>query len=153
MEIIRDDNKQRIIGYLVMMAKTFTPSLHDQVEIEGYADKLASHAVNLFLTDGLRDWGYAALYVNDTALKRAFISSISVCPELHGLGHAQQLMRHVEQLAQQLDMTAITLEVNRKNPRALHFYQRLGFIPFNEKTDTMIMIKSLSQRSAEALKW
>lgn len=150
MEIIRDNNKQRISDYLMIMADTFTPSLHDQVEIGGYAGKLASHAVNLFLTDGERDWGYAAFYANDSALKRAFISSISVSPELHGLGHAQKLMRHIEQLAQLMAMNAIILEVNSKNTRALHFYQRQGFIPFNEKTDTMMMIKSLSQRSAEA---
>lgn len=59
--------------------------------------------------------------------KVAVIHRLMVHPQYEGRGIAQHLVRYVEELVKKSQYDAIRLDVFCKNPRAINFYNKLGY--------------------------
>ena len=59
--------------------------------------------------------------------KIAVIHRLMVHPQYEGKGIAKRLIRYVEELAKNRQYEAIRLDVFIKNPRAVSFYNKLGY--------------------------
>lgn len=57
-----------------------------------------------------------------------YVSSLAVAPQLRGHGAGRALVARVEAEARRRGTPRLALDVNRDNPRARAFYERLGFV-------------------------
>ncbi len=69
-----------------------------------------------------------------SAEKIAVIHRLMVHPKYEGRGIAQRLVRFVEELAKKREYESIRLDVFVKNPRAVSFYNKLGYEVAGEVT-------------------
>jgi ribosomal-protein-alanine N-acetyltransferase len=65
-------------------------------------------------------------------LDEGHITNIAVDPAYHGHGYGRTLINHVARIAFDKGMESLTLEVRASNKRAIHVYEKMGFI--NEGT-------------------
>ena len=65
--------------------------------------------------------------------------SISFLPEFRGQGLGQQLMTAMLDLLKAKGYPSVSLSVSKDNP-AVGFYQRLGFVPVEEREDDYLML-------------
>ncbi len=68
--------------------------------------------------------GYGIMSV---AAKEAHILNLCIRPELQGRGLSQHLLRHLLEVAQQMETQTVFLEVRPSNLRALRLYTGAGF--------------------------
>lgn len=105
----------------------FVPPLGSRVDIAEYADKIVARA------DRLEAWvndelvGLAAIYCNDLASMRAFITSVSVLDVWQGRGIASKLVAQCIDHARRLGFARIELEVDGRNLAAIRLYEKYGF--------------------------
>ena len=83
------------------------------------------------------DIGVVALVLEPDCVK---VNQLFILPEHQGKGIGQTCMSLIMKEAQQLHLP-IRLQVLKVNPRALVFYQRLGFVHVGE-TETHILLES-----------
>jgi len=81
---------------------------------------------------GLVGYGLVLLH-SGTRLARLY--SIAVSPEQRGRGIAQQLIKDLEDAAEEEDRFFMRLEVAKENFSAVRLYERLGYIVFGEWAD------------------
>ena len=79
----------------------------------------------------MKDYGYYA--------DRTPSLSISFLPEFRGQGLGQQLMTAMLDLLKAKGYPSVSLSVSKDNP-AVGFYQRLGFVPVEEREDDYLML-------------
>lgn len=120
-------DSDRILRFLTRMDQEFQPPLHTRVELAQYAQKLADAAVNYFLVFAEDDIAHAGFYCNDAQSGTAFLSSIAVVPQLQGSTAARELLQRIAETGRARQMTALQLEVEPGNQRAVHFYEKHGF--------------------------
>ena len=70
---------------------------------------------------------YASLSWRFTAQPTAVVHRLMVRPTMEGRGFAQALMKFAEERASILGYRTIRLDAFTENPRALRFYERLGY--------------------------
>jgi ribosomal protein S18 acetylase RimI-like enzyme len=107
----------------------FVRALERRVDLTSYAQKLASRAVTLEAWQGERLVGLVAVYLNDPAGRRGYVSSVSVLPGWAGRGIARSLMERCLKEARRLGYEELSLEVDPQNARATRLYAALGFLP------------------------
>lgn len=61
-------------------------------------------------------------------LDEGHITNIAVEPAFHGHGYGRELMKTVADIAFERGMKSLTLEVRASNERAIHVYEKMGFI-------------------------
>lgn len=117
----------RILRFLTRMDREFQPPLQTRMNLADYAEKLAGAAVNYFLVFGEDDIAHAGFYCNDARSATAFLSSIAVLPGLQGSTAAAELLQRIVETCRARQLTALQLEVDPDNQRAVHFYEKHGF--------------------------
>jgi ribosomal protein S18 acetylase RimI-like enzyme len=105
----------------------FIPQLSKRVDIGEYASKIARSATRFEAWSGDSLVGLVAVYCNDSTLKYAFISSVSVLPGWRGRGIAIYLLRWAIEHVRERGFERVRLEVAPENARARHLYERLRF--------------------------
>jgi ribosomal protein S18 acetylase RimI-like enzyme len=105
----------------------FVPRLSSRVELEVYAGKLAAHAERFEAWVSGRLVGLVAVYCNDTASGRAFVTSVSVLPDHQGGGIASALLRQSLEHARRHGLRSVELEVDARSLAAGRLYRRHGF--------------------------
>lgn len=138
--INEDKSKSRIYSYLVEVDPDFIPPLNSRVDINSYAEKLSSNAINLFASIDGRDVGHAAFYADDRTHNRAFLTSLSVKSETRGKGVSAALMQEIKLRCRRADMTKIALEVDAENAAAIRFYTKAGF-EFSDESDSTMSLE------------
>jgi len=86
--------------------------------------------------------GYAALYNNDLASRKAFITSIGVRPSFRKRRIGSELMQKCIDRAKEKGMRCLRLEVRKDNKTAISFYRRHAFVTEREcspESDFMIL--------------
>ena len=71
--------------------------------------------------------GFVGFYANDSTGKTAFISTIVVDTAYQGFGIGSALVRECIRISAEKGMQKCRLEVDRRNQKAIRFYERLGF--------------------------
>ena len=96
-----------------------------------FLDSLRSHYQSLTVRDGAgRLLGY---FLVMEAVDEAHLLNISVAAEVQGEGLGHLLLHYAVDLARQHRMQMILLEVRVSNLRALHVYQRYGFVEIGRR--------------------
>jgi ribosomal protein S18 acetylase RimI-like enzyme len=113
-------------AHLTRCDADFTPPLSARLDLGNYAAKLAERAARFEAWDGGRLVGLVAAYVTPGA-PNAFISNVSVVPELRGNGVAAALVADCIDRARGSGAATITLEVATADRAAVRFYEKLGF--------------------------
>ncbi len=77
--------------------------------------------------DELCGFIWAALMSTLVDARVGYIKNVYIAPHLRGSGHAQRLMAAVEQWLVDQGADKIMLDASTCNPRALAFYEKLGY--------------------------
>ena len=115
-----------VLAHLTRCDADFTPPLSARLDLGDYAAKLAERAARFEAWDEGRLVGLVAAYVTPGA-PEAFISNVSVVPELRGHGVAAALVAGCIDRARGAGATTIKLEVATADWAAGRFYEKLGF--------------------------
>ena len=114
-----------------LLLDTFTPYLTTlatgQISKDQLSKKFATYGIVLTLSMQESITGFAAFYCNDTTRKQAFLSLLAVLPEYRRNKIGQKLLNAVISHACQAGMDTLTLEVQKNNLSAIHFYLKNNF--------------------------
>jgi ribosomal protein S18 acetylase RimI-like enzyme len=113
-------------AHLTRCDADFTPPLSTRLDLRDYAGKLAERAARFEAWDGEKLVGLVAAYVTPGA-PQAFISNVSVEPELRGHGVAAALVADCIDRARDSGAARLKLEVATADRAAGRFYEKLGF--------------------------
>ena len=113
-------------AHLARCDADFTPPLSARLDLGAYAAKLAERAARFEAWDGDELVGLVAAYVTPGA-PEAFISNVSVVPELRGNGVAAALVADCVDRARESGAATLRLEVATADAAAGRFYEKLGF--------------------------
>ena len=132
-----------IHAHLTRCDADFTPPLSERLDLGEYAAKLAEQAARFEAWDEGRLVGLVAAYVTPGG-PEAFISNVSVVPELRGHGVAAALVADCIDRARGSGAAKLTLEVATADRAAGRFYEKLGFTardpePADRPTTTLIL--------------
>lgn len=68
-------------------------------------------------------FGYSIEYLG----RNAFIDELFIKPEYREKGYGQKAMQFAQEIARKEGLSALHLEAERNNSRALHVYRKMGF--------------------------
>jgi ribosomal protein S18 acetylase RimI-like enzyme len=122
-------DRDAVETYLRACDAAFRPPLSERVDLTAYAEKIAARAERFEAWDGARLAGLVAAYCNDPERRAAFVTSVSVAPQLHGRGVASRLLGACIDHARASGFARVELEVDARNEPALALYRRHGFVP------------------------
>lgn len=134
---------EQIAEHLSRCDTNFVPCLSSRVDINDYAQKIASRAMRFEAWSGGMLVGLVAAYCNDKEKRIAYIASVSVLSEWTGKGIAARLMKQCTERAKAFDMRQISLEVARSNTPAIKLYEKSGFVADKANTPFVGMILNL----------
>ena len=117
-----------ITEHLARCNADFVPPLSSRVEIDKYAQKIASNATRFEAWSAGTLAGLVAVYCNDQEKSIAYITSISVLKARAGEGIAARLMNRCIEHAKALGMKQVSLEVAEGNTPAIRLYEKSGFV-------------------------
>lgn len=129
----------QIAAHLFRVDSSFEPALSSRTDIQCYAKKLHARAVRFEAWFGDKLIGLVASYCNQPDGGKSFVTSVSVLPDCHGLGIANQLMRNCIKHSRDLGFRKIELEVNIRSLPAIGLYHKLGFTKLCENESTLTM--------------
>lgn len=117
-----------IVEHLSCCDIDFVPPLSGRLEINDYANKIASKATRFEAWSGGMLVGLVAAYCNDHEKRIAYITSVSVLKAWTGKGIAAKLMKLCVEHAKASGMRQISLEVASGNAPAIKLYEKSGFV-------------------------
>ncbi len=126
-------NSDEILRHLQKCDESFVPPLSERVDLEEYAEKLAFRAHRVEAWSASRLVGLVAIYFNKG--RAAFITNVSVCPDLVRQGLARKLIWTAASDARAENCPAVELEVNTGAAAARALYGDLGFVEVPNKND------------------
>lgn len=127
-----------LVTHLKRCADSFFPPLHETVDIELYASKLEARATTFEAWTELDLVGLVAIYLNAPSTRTAFVTNVSVVPELSGRGLARTLMESAIECAVSTGFRTVELEVARAATRARRLYSGLGFQEVGEPSNQSV---------------
>ncbi|MBT7038658.1 MAG: GNAT family N-acetyltransferase [Bacteroidetes bacterium] len=137
-------NQRTLYNLLVKLDGFYIPKISDRVNLRAYSVKLLQYGKVFYVKADVGEYiGLLAIYVNDIINHNAFISSIGILPEYHGLGISEKLINKAFAVAIKNGMKSVSLEANNNNNRALGFYKKCGFFEEKRIGDTFFMTKNL----------
>lgn len=114
--------------HLALCDSDFVPPLSSRIDIKEYAHKIFTNATRFEAWAGAVLVGLVAMYCNDSSHRLAYITSVSVLPESQGNGIASQLMERCIAFVGDLGFESVELEVDSENSKAVHMYEKHGFL-------------------------
>lgn len=129
------------LQWLTECDENFCPPKWPMSRLEGYAEKLSSHAYWMLMEDEGKKVAFVAYYLNDES-QVAYISIIAVAKEHRGCGFGKQILK---QFVERLPTTykVVSLEVSKTNKKAMNLYQSFGFEENETRGEKMLMTKDL----------
>jgi ribosomal protein S18 acetylase RimI-like enzyme len=77
------------------------------------------------------------------------INNLNVRPDMRGRGFGTALIRAMEDMARAAGCAALQLGVKKENARVLALYTRLGYQPFSQFGDRVLLIKQLAPQEGD----
>ena len=126
---IKKISREEEIYNIMMFCKDsfFSDFVKNQKIIFEMSNKFAANAEFYTAFDGDLPLGFIAFYCNDLESRTAFISMIIVCNNSQGLGVGSKLLNNSITACKKQNFEAIKLEVDKKNKKAIDFYEKKGF--------------------------
>lgn len=115
----------RLYNFLCEVDSIFIPKLSERVNIKEYVEKLVQNAENIFVCFDGQDIGSCSVYCN---FETPFISSFAVKPAYMRMKLESKMMEQVISHAKELRCKSIRLGVYVRNPVAITFYEKCGFV-------------------------
>jgi ribosomal protein S18 acetylase RimI-like enzyme len=128
-----------IRAHLAQCSNSFVPALHERVDLDAYAQKIAGRAVSFEAWDGTELVGLVAAYLNDLESRVAFVTNVSVFPKHQGQGLARQLLGACIEEARARGFATVRLEVSPEAAPALALYERAGFVEIGRSANGLTM--------------
>ena len=128
-----------IAHHLKVCSDSFLPPLAQSVDIDAYALKIREQAITFEAWIEEELVGLIACYFNHPTEAVGFITNVSVLPAGRGKKISQQLLQQTLQYAQAVQRPKVSLEVHQDNARAVHVYEKYGFIREALKDDKWFM--------------
>ncbi|WP_019904251.1 GNAT family N-acetyltransferase [Methylobacterium sp. 77] len=125
-----------VLAHLTACDAAFTPPLGQRVPLADYAAKLVARAERFEAWSGSALVGLVAVYCDDPERNCAFVTSVSVNPDLTRAGLGRRLLEQAISHVRSLGFHRVTLSVDRK-ATALRLYGRLGFTTDAEAEETL----------------
>ncbi|GJE18875.1 GNAT family N-acetyltransferase [Methylobacterium marchantiae] len=125
-----------VLAHLTLCDRTFTPPLSLRVSVPDYAAKLVARAERFELWKDSAVVGLVAVYCDDPERNCAFVTSVSVLPDLTRAGLGRRLIEEAIGHVRGLGFPRLALSVDRK-ASALSLYGRLGFTTDEEAGETL----------------
>lgn len=118
--------------------------LGEIVVIDEFIKKLSEYACVFIMRNDKQCIAFAAVYMNDTKTKKAYISLIGVSPTYQRKGFGGQLLSYCEKKAWDNGMKTIELEVKKSNQKAQSLYKKAGYNYLNRESNrSFFMSKEL----------
>ncbi len=137
----------QIAQHLRACSHLFLPPLHEKVDIDAYADKMARHAQRFEAWDPTENIPVALVctYFNDPAKQHGFITNVSTLGGYSGRGIGFALMTQCIQFGKESRFSDIQLEVHPQSVSAIRLYQKCGFEAVASTPTSVAMRLSLPQ--------
>lgn len=126
--LLNNATQAEIAEHLSRSDADFVPPLSGRVEINDYAQKIASKAIRFEAWSGGTLVGLVAAYCNDQDKRIAYITSVSVLKAWTGKGIAASLMNRCIEHAKAMGMKQVSLEAASDNTLAIRLYEKNGFV-------------------------
>jgi ribosomal protein S18 acetylase RimI-like enzyme len=136
---LNNASEVEIAEHLSRCDTEFQPILSGQVNLDTYAQKIASNATRFEAWSDGALVGLVAAYCNDNEKRIAYITSVSVLKAWTGNGIATYLLERCIQHAKTLVMREISLEVAKGNGNAINLYRKCGFIAGKDNSPLIVM--------------
>jgi len=131
--------KEDIHAFLGECDAAFSPNLSRKVDIDEYATKIRTLARTFEAWSEDKLVGLVAAYMNDTATRISFITSVSVTRAFAGRGIASALLDQCLDRSRREGLTAVRLEVSLASDRAIRMYRTFGFSEITRNGETVSM--------------
>ena len=118
----------QVFEHLCVCDESFVPQLSDRVNLPDYAEKIVKNATRVEIWKGEVLLALLACYTNDPSNKTAFITNVSVLPEIQGKGWGKVLLTAAIQHIKELAFKQVELEVGAMSVAARNLYLKAGFI-------------------------
>lgn len=129
---------------LLLRSSFFNQEINNSQIIDNLSDKFHRFGTFLVAKKGEEICGFSAFYSNDLITYTAFLSMIVVSSNYQGMGIGQLLLNKTIEICRENNMKHLSLEVDKNNNRAIHFYIKNGFVFLKQKTfKTLIYILDL----------
>lgn len=121
----------------------FDQSINNSETIKLLASKFAEYGTFISARKKDKVAGFIAFYVNDKIKCRGFLSMIIISHQFQGYGIGSGLLKRCIEQCKKSGMSALRLEVNEKNERAILFYKKNGFKEISKKDASLFLEKDL----------
>jgi ribosomal protein S18 acetylase RimI-like enzyme len=121
----------------------FEPSLSSRSNLAEYATKLMAHATDFAIYEEQRLSAFAAVYCNDPAGERAYLTLIAVAKSCRGRGLARTVLEMCLRYLQSRKFKVLELEVYKNNAAALAMYESFGFMRVRETETALLLAVSI----------
>lgn len=121
---------------------SFIPPLSLRVHLPTYAQKVRQHAVTFEAWAGGDLVGLVAAYFNDRALGEGFVTNVSVEATWRGRKVATTLMGNALEWGRVHDYRTVSLETQRANSVAVHFFEKFGFKVVDIKDSFLVLVRT-----------
>jgi len=132
-------SQAQIAKHLRACDASFVPPLHQRVDIDNYAAKLAAKAECFEAWSGAELVGLLAAYCRQPQASEVFVSNLSVTPAWHGRGMASALLQVCIDHARQAGCERLVLKVSHGNVAAAVFYKKRGFAVVGSAADSQTL--------------
>lgn len=120
-----------IRAHLAACDENFVPRLSSRVDLDAYAAKIACHAERIEAWASGQLVGLVAVYCNDLASGRAYVTSVSVLPGWQRHGIASSILAQCLANLRQRGFQRVELQVDARNHSAARLYRQHGFAPLH----------------------
>lgn len=103
---------------------------------DSYACKFADHASVYVAKEQDNIIGFLAFYNNDHVNKQGYLSAIAIDENYRGKKIGSKLIGFALEKCKETGMNILSLEVNKKNTKAIDFYEHLGFCRLADQSST-----------------
>lgn len=134
---------EEIGRHLALCADNFVPPLRDRVEITLYADKIVANAKRFEAWQDEKLVGLVATYCNAPDCGIAYVTNVSVLPEVQGMGIGARLVQQCLAKVLAMGFGHAQLEVGAANAKALKLYISQGFRILSANDETVDMALTL----------
>lgn len=135
--------KSEVEEAVCLLQKFLTPTLVDEgININEYAFKIHRSSKVILVKDNCDvTIGIAAVYMNDTKRKTAYLTLLIICDKMQGCGIGHNLLTRLEAYSEMNGMNFMRLEVKKQNANAILFYKNHEYEIESETDNTYYMIK------------
>lgn len=124
---INKADRINIEKHLRKCSELYKPPLDTYVDIPKYAEKIANFADTFEAWHNDEIVALIACYLNDEGRKEGYITSVSTNESFQGQGISQNLFSRLFDNVTEKGFIQLALEVNKKNIKAINFYEKIGF--------------------------